>query len=1014
MSTINASILRFEDGNEVVLVDAEARERIKEIAESGIAINVDPTLSIDGAAADAAKVGEFKNSINIVNPDSYTGDDASKIQASIDDLVASGVGGIIYIGRKYTLNASVVCNLRTDNTNANNDKTFITFQGVGKDAGFEFGSSVVSFKGSDNGSPYGGLRFININFYQKASVIGSGSAFTQMSGLIRTVFDNCRFNGFRNVFDASSAGNASLKIVQNLSCINCYFSNCSDYVLDAYSLGSDQKAPYVYAVNFFSCIIEKCKGLIKGSDSSGYSVWTNVNIENCTIENCTGIPIVFGEGVRGVTISKNYFEKNDYEDSHAHIDLRGLYGTSADNRANVYGIDISNNSFIKGTSSGSYTAHSVGVLLPTYEPWGASDASDLVHGVIVQNVFEDEAFAIESSPNNDLRFKFIDNNYDEPITDFPFYDYPSGIDPEEIASEVTSWLDSNVSPIGSAATVDASLSIQGAAADAKAAGNLNWLDFNKAATVLQNEDFNDYTTPGTYKVPNYSTAKTVSNIPEKIGGRLIVLTTMAAARIVQIYIPAIQTAKFYVRAYYDSPYLWSNWVRLQTGKGDPLWLASADSTSIASGSDFDSYKTPGNFIVGSASVAGNIANCPVNVAGRLTVMETHGAERVKQTYELSREDGATYTRYYNGTSWGAWNLEKGENVLSYWDSAIITAADAINNQRAVTINGTDYAINSGLSGDRFVFTTDSHWTWGAKHTPQVIRKLLNETGDMKIFNGGDIVDGVISNVEGGASATDEAKQGRQSYHKRVLCESKAALDEYGPMYYCIGNHEYMNPNDDVAADFVDWQLTPDEVYRSLVAGMGDKIIDHDAVGDYCFDNVANKIRYFFIASNARATINSASAVWLESALNAMPAGYTAIIISHVAAGETVNTDTGSSHYGEVPVIQTFRDTILPKLKSAKNNGIDIGFVICGHTHKDNYCYADDSGILIISTATDAWKKTRVLDTNGNPTSATKSGFNTMTAGTDTEHCFDVVSFDTTTRVVALTRVGAGASRVFRF
>lgn len=46
-----------------------------------------------------------------------------------------------------------------------------------------------------------------------------------------------------------------------------------------------------------------------------------------------------------------------------------------------------------------------------------------------------------------------------------------GGDPEAIASAVTDWLEENVDPVGSAVVVDSTLSIEGAAADAKATGD---------------------------------------------------------------------------------------------------------------------------------------------------------------------------------------------------------------------------------------------------------------------------------------------------------------------------------------------------------------------------------------------------------------------------------------------------------------------------------------------------------------------------------------------------------------
>jgi len=66
------------------------------------------------------------------------------------------------------------------------------------------------------------------------------------------------------------------------------------------------------------------------------------------------------------------------------------------------------------------------------------------------------------------------------------------IDPTEIASAVTDWLDDNVDPVGSAVVVDVSLSIAGAAADAKVTGDAitdlkSDLDEQKEI-IEQNED----------------------------------------------------------------------------------------------------------------------------------------------------------------------------------------------------------------------------------------------------------------------------------------------------------------------------------------------------------------------------------------------------------------------------------------------------------------------------------------------------------------------------------------------
>jgi hypothetical protein len=57
------------------------------------------------------------------------------------------------------------------------------------------------------------------------------------------------------------------------------------------------------------------------------------------------------------------------------------------------------------------------------------------------------------------------------------------VDSAQIASSVSSWLDTNVNPVGSAVVVDSSLTIEGAAADAKAVGD-KLVKFNSARNGL--------------------------------------------------------------------------------------------------------------------------------------------------------------------------------------------------------------------------------------------------------------------------------------------------------------------------------------------------------------------------------------------------------------------------------------------------------------------------------------------------------------------------------------------------
>lgn len=85
------------------------------------------------------------------------------------------------------------------------------------------------------------------------------------------------------------------------------------------------------------------------------------------------------------------------------------------------------------------------------------------------------------------------------------------------------------------------------------------LSYNDAATIPDNSDFDNYTTEGTYKITNNTHAATMSNIPAKVAGKLVVMTTAQAGRIVQWYIANNTTynARMYQR-FYDGTG-WTAW-----------------------------------------------------------------------------------------------------------------------------------------------------------------------------------------------------------------------------------------------------------------------------------------------------------------------------------------------------------------------------------------------------------------------------------------------------------------------
>lgn len=75
--------------------------------------------------------------------------------------------------------------------------------------------------------------------------------------------------------------------------------------------------------------------------------------------------------------------------------------------------------------------------------------------------------------------------------------------------------------------------------------------------IPDNSDINTYTTAGTYKITNNAHAATMTNMPESVPGKLVVIATTQASRLMQIYFPVNGSAYIFIRSYDASG--WGNW-----------------------------------------------------------------------------------------------------------------------------------------------------------------------------------------------------------------------------------------------------------------------------------------------------------------------------------------------------------------------------------------------------------------------------------------------------------------------
>lgn len=215
-----------------------------------------------------------------------------------------------------------------------------------------------------------------------------------------------------------------------------------------------------------------------------------------------------------------------------------------------------------------------------------------------------------------------------------------------------------------------------------AIGGIN-TDHNKTKSVNLNDDLNDYTVPGNYKIGTSAIAQSLANAPAGIEtGRLTVFTLYADGRILQ-RIDTIQM-DIYIRV--NAGTNWSSWKRIVVNSIDdvvtnPFTLDGALGKSLQANDDLNDYMTPGNYIIPNSSVANTLLNRPKNgITGRLTVFSTILNTRVTQRLDLT--DGDVFIRSYMGSAWTGWKSFTDSFELNTNNVTRLSAGDDLNNYKA--------------------------------------------------------------------------------------------------------------------------------------------------------------------------------------------------------------------------------------------------------------------------------------------------------------------------------------------
>lgn len=297
------------------------------------------------------------------------------------------------------------------------------------------------------------------------------------------------------------------------------------------------------------------------------------------------------------------------------------------------------------------------------------------------------------------------------------------------------------------------------------------------------------------------------------------------------------------------------------------------------------------------------------------------------------------------------------------------------------------ALSLSRQAMQMFFITDIHWANNAKHSPELLHYLVNNTGIKTVIANGDYIVKDSNSKMGGYN---------------ILCEF---LDEFGNpvgdfanIYYNTGNHEQNDP----ASNSEALRIAQPVIAHLFNTPIAYKIHPLDNVNSYYVDDATTKMRFYMVESDYKSEIGlDVRARIFESLLN-VPEGYAVIVFSHVAINASDNTALVGRFQQIMQCCAAMNDGVSVTINDATYDftGKARTFVgaIVGHLHKDVYVIYDGR-FPVIGVAADTIDETLS---------------STRVVGTITEQAFDAIQVDVPAKRIYCTRIGAGNDRTFSF
>lgn len=320
----------------------------------------------------------------------------------------------------------------------------------------------------------------------------------------------------------------------------------------------------------------------------------------------------------------------------------------------------------------------------------------------------------------------------------------------------------------------------------------------------------------------------------------------------------------------------------------------------------------------------------------------------------------------------------------------------------------------GRDSFSFGFITDMHMEGNTGHSFGLVRDVVDKVGINTVVNGGDQANNAIGAVKA-----------------RTVGQIEDMLHGFSPIHDKLLN--VMGNHDDNSISRI-WTETMkhDELYSRLFRYLGNEVT-YGPSGKYFYkDDVFNKVRHVILDSVDIPYIKSGTDLkyrgihefayrqeqlnWFADEALDTPDNWNVVVFSHTPPhrGDMVGFDYHTRNADLARgILKAYKVGGKYKKSSTDveseftasvdvdftNKGGDVIAWFAGHTHTDNVITMPE-GIPLITTLNDSAKPW------GDAPKRTR--------GTTTEHAFDIVTVNKTTRKINLTRVGAGKDRVVSY